>query len=73
MTNELADIGSFADAVQKLAGVLRIPAQWVRDQLGIPEPKADEELVQEWIEVDTSDLDEPEPANDTEEKKDEAA
>ena len=66
ITTEAADVGTYAKAIVELSKVLRMPAQWVRDQLGIPEPKPDDELVQDWINVDLSGLDkpDPEPAND---------
>ena len=74
ITTETADIASYAKAVSDLAKVLRMPAQWVRDQLGIPEPKPGDELVEPWTgPVDGEQPTEPEPANDAEETKDEAA
>lgn len=46
LTDDATDLASFADAVKKLreAGT-RIPAVWVRDQAGIPEPEEGEELL----------------------------
>lgn len=78
ITTEAADVGTYAKAIVELSKVLRVPAQWVRDQLGIPEPKEGDELVQDWISVDLSELDKPDPANDDgqapdDEKEDEAA
>lgn len=45
-TEESVDQLSFAQAVEKLktAGV-RIPAKWVRDEVGMPEPKEGEEIL----------------------------
>lgn len=75
ITSEAADIVGYADALQKLGPIVRIPQAWARDMLGIPEPQEDEELVSPatWVDVDTSDLDkpDPEPANDDGEKPDE--
>lgn len=78
ITTEAADIETYANAIEKLAKVLRIPAEWVRDKLGIPEPKDGDELVQDWV----TPAPETSPANDDgagekpaddEEDKDEAA
>lgn len=44
-TDEATDQVKFATMVEKMAGKVRIPAKWVRDELGIPEPKEGEELV----------------------------
>lgn len=44
-TDEATDQVAFATMVDKLAGKVRISAKWVRDELGAPEPKEDEELV----------------------------
>lgn len=57
LIEEDEDLVSFADGIGKLklAG-LRIPAQWVRDQVGIPEPEDDEECLgdgQEEIDPET--------------------
>lgn len=74
ITTETADIASYAKAVSDLAKVLRMPAQWVRDQLGIPEPKPGDELVEPWTgPIDGEQPTEPEPANDAEDEKDKAA
>lgn len=46
LTEEAVDLVDFADGVTTLArGGLRIPASWVRDRTGIPEPKLDEEVL----------------------------
>ena len=46
ITQDPVDLKSFAEGVEKLAkSELRIPAKWVRDQAGIPEPKKDEECI----------------------------
>ena len=46
LTEEAADLGSFATGVSTLARAgLRIPASWVRDRVGIPEPKDGEECL----------------------------
>lgn len=73
ITTEAADVGTYAKAIVELSKVLRIPAQHVRDRFGIPEPKPDEELVQDWVDVDLSGLDkpDPEPANDDGDKPEE--
>lgn len=44
-TDEATDQVAFATMVEKIAGKVRIPAKWVRDELGAPEPKDDEELL----------------------------
>jgi len=47
-TDEGTDISEFATAINtlRIAG-LKIPAPWVRDQVGMPQPGEDEELVNE--------------------------
>ncbi len=46
LTEEAVDLVRFAQGVTTLArGGLRIPAAWVRDRTGIPEPKDDEEVM----------------------------
>lgn len=49
LTEDSADIEKLARAVNALSGKsgtgLRIPAAWVRDQIGAPEPKDDEEVI----------------------------
>lgn len=60
ITTEAADIETYANAIEKLAKVLRIPAEWVRDKLGIPEPKEGDELIQDWV----TPAPETPPAND---------
>lgn len=64
-TDEATDQVAFASMVEKIAGKVRIPAKWVRDELGAPEPKDDEELV-----VSGAPL--TEPANDDDDPKEEA-
>lgn len=66
VTRDGVDLVQFATALEKLAPLFRIPAQWARDEAGIPEPREDEEIVGDdgTIEVDTSGLDTPTPAND---------
>lgn len=46
VTNETADIQTFADGILKLrkAGT-EIPAKWVRDRVGMPEPDDEDELL----------------------------
>lgn len=45
-TDESIDIAEFADAVGKLAKAgLKIPAEWVRDQVGMPEAVDGDELI----------------------------
>ncbi len=48
LTDDAADMDAMASAIEKLAGPkvgLKIPAKWVRDELGIPEPEEGEECV----------------------------
>lgn len=45
-TTNAANVLEFSKAVQALAAAkVRIPAQWVRDEIGAPEPKDDEEVI----------------------------
>jgi phage gp29-like protein len=45
-TDEATDQVAFATCVEKLAAAqVRIPAKWVRDELGCPEPKEGEEVI----------------------------
>jgi phage gp29-like protein len=45
-TDEATDQLAFASAVEKLANAkVRIGAKWVRDEIGAPEPKDDEEVI----------------------------
>ncbi len=45
-TDEATDQVAFSTMVEKLAGKVRMSAKWVRDELGSPDPKDDEELVE---------------------------
>ncbi len=74
ITRDSADMKSFAEAVEKLAGPtvkMRIGAEWARDEMGIPEPEDDDELLGS-LEVDVSDLDTPDPTNDPPEGEDDS-
>ncbi len=66
VTRDGVDLVQFAQAVGGLCKIIRIPAQWVRDEAGIPEPKPDDEIAGEsWSEeVDLTGLDPQPPAND---------
>ncbi len=44
-TDESVDQLAFAQTVETLAPYMRIPARWVRDEVGMPEPKEGEELL----------------------------
>lgn len=45
-TKEVEDLTKYAEALPKLVGVgVKIPEQWVRDKLGIPEPEDDEAIL----------------------------
>lgn len=58
-TGDLADIESFGQGLKHLHdAALRVPAKWARQQIGIPEPEDDEELLGAWEDVDTEELDE---------------
>lgn len=47
-TDEATDQLQFASAIEKLANArVRIPANWIRDELGAPEPKDGEEVIGE--------------------------
>ncbi len=63
LTDDALDLSSFAASMKTLreAG-LRIPAQWVRDQAGIPEPADDAELLGDADLVDTPPEPDPAPA-----------
>lgn len=77
ITDDIADMVAVANALEKLTGPsvrMRVPANWARDELGIPDPEDGDELL--GVYVDTSDFekgDEPGSANDDETKEDEAA
>ncbi len=76
VTEDAADMVAFATALAKLSPILKMPADWARDQLGIPHPEEDDEIVGASVDVDVSDLEtDPEGANDSEdeEAEDEAA
>lgn len=67
VTEEKADLGTFATGISVLvASGLRIPANWVRDQAGIPHPEADEEIVG----VSDDDAEEEDPEADPAEEAD---
>lgn len=70
VTDEIADMVAVANALEKLSGPsvkMRIPANWARDELGIPDPEDGEELL--GVYVDTSDFEEADKAT----QEDEAA
>lgn len=73
VTRDSADMKAFAESMEKLASKdvhMRIPAEWARDELGIPEPDEDDELLGSWnYEVDTVDI-EADPKNDPPEGED---
>lgn len=72
VTEDATDMVAFATALEKLAPILKMPAEWARDKLGVPHPEEDDELV--GVDVDVSDLeDDQEGANDSEPDEDEAA
>ncbi len=61
-TDEGEEKLSFAGAIEKLKNAgLRIPAGWVRDEFGMPDPEEDEELLGEKPEAETP----PPPAGNT--------
>lgn len=63
-TEDTVDLEAFSRALGGLVKVgLRIPTRWVHDQSGVPAPGADDEILGE-VEIDTSDLDEPEPGDE---------
>jgi phage gp29-like protein len=72
VTRDSADLKMMAEAVKILGGKdvqLRIGADWVRDECGIPEPDDDDELVGVHYDVDLSGLDDK-PENDPPEGED---
>ena len=73
VTEDAADMVAFSTALEKLAPILAMPAEWARDKLGIPHPEEDDELVGEGVDVDVSDLEtDPEADNDSEDEDEEA-
>lgn len=76
ITEDRADLESFSKSVKTFGEAgLRVPASWVRDQSGIPEPIEGEEVLgKETAEAKPADGDAPEePADESEEEDDEAA
>lgn len=65
VTEDSTDMVAFATALEKLVPVLRIPAEWARDKLGIPAPEDDSELLGTY-EVDLAELDDEPAENDDE-------
>lgn len=75
LTEESVDLKAYAEAIALLQDAgLRIPTAHIYDVTGIPEPQGEEEVLKV-VDVDTTELDEPEPTDDAGEKKpeDEAA
>lgn len=84
-TDEAVDQVQFATMVEKLAPFMRIPARWVRDETGMPEPKEGDELLsgmeanEDGAEEDADndgddgDDDEPSGGNDSDDAEDEEA
>lgn len=59
LTDDTVDLAAFATAMKTLRDAgLKIPAKWVREQTGIPEPAAEEELLSATPNQD-ADADEP--------------
>lgn len=74
ITRDAADMKSFAESIEKLTGKnvkLRVPADWARDELGIPEPDEDDELLGVHYDVDLSGIDDK-PENDPPEGEDDS-
>ena len=77
VTEDAVDVGAFARACAQLVqNGLAVPQWWVRDRIGAPEPRPDEDILSgfppdqlEEEDVDTSEFDEEEPG-DTEQEKD---
>jgi phage gp29-like protein len=65
-TDEATDQFKFAQAVDKLAKWVRIPAKWVRDEVGMPEPKEGEEILGSTAPIDGGEEDESEEDDDSE-------
>jgi phage gp29-like protein len=56
LTEEAVDLGEFGEGVGKLRDAgLRIPAAWVRDRAGIPEPQEGDELLGDEIDIPIDD------------------
>lgn len=64
VTEGATDLVMLATALEKLAPIMRIPAEWARDKLGIPVPDEDDEILGSY-DVDLEDL-EDEAENDDE-------
>lgn len=75
VTEDATDMAAFATALEKLAPILAMPAEWARDKLGIPHPEEDQELVGAAVDVDLGDLEDPdpEPENDDDAEEDDDA
>ncbi|MGW8285764.1 MAG: phage portal protein family protein [Candidatus Deferrimicrobiaceae bacterium] len=70
-TEEATDRKEFASAIKQLADArLRMPSQWIRGELGMPEPKDDEETIGGGEPVDESDPNAPGQAGKPDEKDD---
>jgi phage gp29-like protein len=50
VTAETVNVESFANAMDKLAPILKLKATWARSQIGADEPDEDDELVGTWSE-----------------------
>lgn len=77
LTEDAVDQKAFAEAMSVIVRAgLRVPAQWARDQLGIPEPDDDDEIIgpaaKAGDSADQSDEDDDE-GDETDEPKSEAA
>lgn len=66
LTEDARDLSAFSTAIKTFVDAgLRIPAQWVRDEAGMPEPDEDEEIIGGSVEEDEDETDEePEPEGD---------
>ena len=81
VTQDPVDLKSFAEAVAALVekAKLRVPAKWVRDQAGMPEPSDEEEVLGDAEEADEAEAPEEadggaeQPSADGEEEKPDAA
>jgi phage gp29-like protein len=73
-TDESTDQVAFAEAIKHLtdAGV-PVPVSWVRDEIGAPEPKGDEQLTIDVTVVDDDDEPIPDPPDEDGDEEDEAA
>lgn len=66
VTEEKEDLASFGDGIGKLVNAgLRIPANWAREQAGIPHPEGDEEI------IGVADVEETDEADDADSHTDE--